>query len=148
MLTLEELLPIVQKKYPEAKIFEDYIEIRQPEETGGYLYLIEISKDFKIQVKQKDIDNTIYYEFDNIIELKHYLDIEIDWEDLVELVKIIKNKDKENDWDIVIDNNHFIIGLLWFEKENKISCGNYMKEYNFKNHSYWQMYNVIKNLTE
>ena len=88
MLTLEELLPIVQKKYPDAELSGYKIYYNRDYHT------LQINKQNKIEKNtsiafpliEQTINDTILLE-NNIIELKHYLGIEITKEDIIKQFK-------------------------------------------------------------
>ena len=144
MLTLEELLPIVQKKYKEAYI--------NPVIDNPRIF---ISKDENV-LDNFEISRETYNKFiifnrwssskrdeyikNNIIELKHYLDIDIEWEDLVEYIR------KIIDFEFTIKSENFIFNDLIFYKNGNVET---MEDYTIAtNRSYWQMYQILKNLTE
>jgi hypothetical protein len=128
-LTLEQILEAVKKKYPEAKILENDIE------CGDFYIKIF---DNTIQLLYYTSENDLV--FSNIIELKHYLDIDIEWEDLIEYIREII------DFEFRIKDGYFIFNNLIFYKNGNVET---MEDYTIAiNRSYWQMYNIIKNIVE
>lgn len=109
-----------------------------------------------------DFKDDFLKEFDNIIELKHYLDIDIEWEDLVEYAlrycdfRQNKIEDSYNiygdgddvDVSIRINKNGEIYIATTYEDEEHEDWDSEDYKLLAKNLSYWQMYQIIKNLTE
>jgi hypothetical protein len=151
MLTLQELLPLIQKKYPEARIdgcrnqFIDGKEVKinkliiqEEDEEGSELYLEIDEEDSKYPIEwHKHICNHCLFERIDLITLKHYLNIEIEWEDLKEYAKIY---DKTDDKEQILFSNGLRFRICGTIKLSLWTIG--------LERSYWQMYNVIKNLTE
>jgi len=147
MLKLEEILKIVHEKYPNAFIgqVDGYSYIFLKETKKFYfkdIILINKNKVF-INVNQDNLEEYYMYEkysFDNIIELKHYLDIEIIKEDIIEQFKgnkdVYYNEKYEefNVFDIFFNLRYNLI----FVDSNSTS--------NIR--SLWQIYNILKNLVE
>lgn len=139
MLTLKELLPIVQKKYPEAYIEDETLYLYSDDSeifielTNNKIHYLDISSMF----------NGVDEYFDNIIELKHYLDIEIEWKDLISILP----KD--------IEINECILPKVYFFEFKGYTYND--DGYIFRNdtekqicldESFWKQYTIIKALTE
>lgn len=161
-LELTDILEVVKEKYKDSIIDENFISKEK----------IIILQD----IKSKDLSQRFYLEFEdnlikykcnswhlkegkvnwsekeclaifdnNIIELKHQLKIDIKWEDLVEYANTEeigfaydeKSKSLEG-YGIEITNRDEL--KLWLGVDRECAC--------YYNRSYWQMYQIIKNLTE
>ena len=128
-MNLNEILKIVQEKYPDAHI------------KKNALFLEDIDIHYAKYIEL--IDNVIFYNdnsdliteiFNNIIELKHYLCIEITWKDLLEQFKNINNSNYFN----VIDFNS-----IHFYNEGTIEIPDGVIT---TKRSLWQIYNILKNV--
>lgn len=141
-LTLEQILGIVQKKYPLAYINESYensiiLDDYGPDDFSKLVVVVSEPIIFWVVG-----GNTKVIFENNIIELKHYLGLEIEWEDLKEYAK---NKNLRIDTTILAEKIEYIyvVGNQLFKNKdiaNYCDC--------VENRSYWQMYQIIKNLTE
>lgn len=172
MLNLEQILKVVKEKYNDAKIepvVETIARIEQEMvrdaggwETDNYVEIVvpdyqhtadsivgtpfEILYNGNLQINNCNINN--------IIELKHYLDIEIKWEDLVEYC-IGKNFElvprEETCYNYETIEEYLRKGIGIFYKYLEILKGGVIKfndEELATNRSYWQIFNLIKNLME
>lgn len=127
MTNLEQILEIVKKKYPEAEIKEE----------DQYSIISKHNSIYYVSYNNKRIWPN---DFDNIIELKHYLGIDIEWEDIKEYIKDKKEISYNyEDSDEVLDCTACYIGK---------SGAVYGANDSISNRSYWQIYNIIKNLVE
>ena len=138
-MELEKILEVVKEKYADSYI-EDNLVILYSETKETYIYL----KNNKIIYQPNENASFDWEElkFDNIIELKHYLDIEIKWKDLVEYSRQFIKKQHANCFEL--EGN-----IVFFLNGSIRTISNHTEDYNIAtNRSYWQIYNIIKNLSE
>lgn len=154
-MELEEILKIVKSKYKDAYIdkFQDCIvfgkwkSLDNSYEGFQTVECCGINEFYFKQIENNNTEEAVYTK-DNIIELKHYLNIEIKWEDLVEYVKSIGGSDWEK------DNIKFLNMPNIKDDDDGYSyftdSGTYYSNYGYyvlaRNRSYWNIYNIIKNL--
>jgi len=137
-MELKEILEVVKSKYPNA-ICEDKSVIHL-NSTDDYNYIDLAHHDLPLTIWYKKIDKgTFCEEADDIIELKNYLDVEITWEDLLKEFKefSISYYDSMIEW--------LNVKGLRFYKDGTIEMPNNVIA---TNRSYWQIFNIIKNLVE
>lgn len=139
-LELTDILEVVKEKFKDVKIIDEKIYSSFLYEKFEYLFVwnnkIYLEKFDSHEFHQTSIER----EFDNIIELKHYLGIDIKWEDLVEWAK---QNSLQFDKSLISKELYISIGGIQFFEDGTILTYND----SISNRSYWQMYQIISSLT-
>ena len=185
MLNIEQIENIVKSKYKKVELIGKMFEFCHNENKSkgyyGHKELILCSKENKLIYNQKTIDmdgvcDCEKFEIENnAIELKHYLNIEITQQDIIDWLSFIDFKHNNNNYYVESNKNHLILckienvdyeingsataeiesSFLFIPRYKTVHIPihkKFKKELKtelFKatnSQEYWQLYQIIKNL--